>query len=127
MIFLKSLSVDEKALLNSNKNYYELEFSNIVGLVMPIILEFTFKDGTQEIVRIPAEIWKRNSEKIKKVFILDKELVNIKLDPFLETADIDLNNNYWPPRNEPTRFQLYKSNEGKIENPMQRSIRAKKR
>jgi hypothetical protein len=54
-------------------------------------------------------------------------LVNIKLDPFLETADIDLNNNYWPPRNEPTRFQLYKSNEEKIENPMQRSIRAKKR
>ena len=94
---------------------------------MPIILEFTFKDGTQEIVRIPAEIWKRNSEKIKKVFILDKELVNIKLDPFLETADVDLNNNYWPPRNEPTRFQLYKSNEEKIENPMQRSIRAKKR
>ena len=127
MIFLESLSADEKALLDSNKNYYELEFSNIGGLVMPIILEFTFKDGTQEIVRIPAEIWKRNSEKIKKVFILDKELVNIKLDPFLETADIDLNNNYWPPRNEPTRFQLYKSNEEKIENPMQRSIRAKKR
>ena len=127
MIFLESLSADEKALLDSNKNYYELEFSNIGGLVMPIILEFTFKDGTQEIVRIPAEIWKRNSEKIKKVFILDKELVNIKLDPFLETADVDLNNNYWPPRNEPTRFQLYKSNEEKIENPMQRSIRAKKR
>ena len=127
MIFLESLSADEKALLDSNKNYYELEFSNIGGLVMPIILEFTFKDGTQEIVRIPAEIWKRNSEKIKKVFILDKELANIKLDPFLETADVDLNNNYWPPRNEPTRFQLYKSNEEKIENPMQRSIRAKKR
>ena len=127
MIFLESLSADEKALLDSNKNYYELEFTNIGGLVMPIILEFTFKDGTQEIVRIPAEIWKRNSEKIKKVFILDKELVNIKLDPFLETADVDLNNNYWPPRNEPTRFQLYKSNEEKVENPMQRSIRAKKR
>ncbi len=67
-IFLESLSVDEKALLDSNKNYYELQFSNIGGLVMPIILEFTFKDGTQEIVRIPAEIWKRNSEKIKKGF-----------------------------------------------------------
>ena len=93
---------------------------------MPIILEFTYTDGTQEVIRIPAEIWKRNNEKIKKVFILDKELVNVKLDPFLETADVDLNNNYWPPRTEPTRFQLYKLDEEKLENPMQRAERAKK-
>ena len=124
--FLNTLDAEEKEFLNSDKNYYELHFSNIGGLVMPIILEFTYKDGTQEIVRIPAEIWKRNNEKIKKVFILDKELVNVKLDPFLETADVDLNNNYWPARTEPTRFQLYKQNEEKIENPMQRAERDKK-
>ena len=94
---------------------------------MPIILEFTFKDGSQEIVRIPAEIWKRNSEKIKKIFILDKELSAVKLDPFLETADVDMNNNYWPPRNEPTRFQLYKQSERNSENPMQRADRARKK
>ena len=88
--FLNTLDEEEKAFLNSDKNYYELQFSNVGGLVMPIILEFTYTDGTQEIVRIPAEIWKRNNEKIKKVFILDKELVNVKLDPFLETADVDL-------------------------------------
>jgi hypothetical protein len=124
--FLNTLDAEEEAFLNSDKNYYELQFSNIGGLVMPIILEFTYTDGTQEIVRIPAEIWKRNNEKIKKVFILDKELMNVKLDPFLETADVDLNNNYWPARTEPTRFQLYKQNEVKLENPMQRAERAKK-
>ena len=125
--FLSDLNADEIAILNSNKNYYELQFSNIGGLVMPIILEFTFKDGSQEIVRIPAEIWKRNAKKIKKIFILDKELSAVRLDPFLETADVDLNNNYWPPRNEPTRFQLYKRSEGNSENPMQRAERARKK
>ena len=126
--FIKTLNDEEKALLNSNKNYYELQFSNIGGLVMPIILEFTYTDGSSEVIRIPAEIWRRNSETIKKVFILDKELIGVKLDPFLETADIDMNNNYWPARNEPTRFQLYKlgEDEEELENPMQRANRSTK-
>ena len=123
--YLNSLDDEEKEILNSNKNYYELHFSNIGGLVMPIILEFEYIDGTSEVVRIPAEIWKSNSEKIKKIFILDKELNNIKLDPFLETADVDMNNNYWPPRTEPTRFQLFKQREWNQENPMQRDKKVK--
>ena len=126
--FIETLDDEEKVLLNSNKNYYELQFSNIGGLVMPIILEFTYTDGSSEVIRIPAEIWRRNSETIKKVFILDKELIGVKLDPFLETADIDMNNNYWPARNEPTRFQLYKlgEDEEELENPMQRANRSTK-
>ena len=126
--FIETLDDEEKALLNSNKNYYELQFSNIGGLVMPIILEFTYTDGSSEVIRIPAEIWRRNSETIKKVFILDKELIGVKLDPFLETADVDMNNNYWPARNEPTRFQLYKlgEDEEELENPMQRANRSTK-
>ena len=129
--FLESLDDVEKALLNSNKNYYELQFSNIGGLVMPIILEFTYADGTSEVIRIPAEIWRRNSEIIKKVFIVEKEIISVKLDPFLETADVNMNNNYWPARYEPTRFQLYKlgeeEEEEELENPMQRAKRAKKK
>ena len=124
--YFKNLNTEEKELLNSNTNYYEIQFSNIGGLVMPIILEFEFRDGTTELIRIPSEIWKQNSEKIKKIFILEKEVVNIKLDPFLETADVDMKNNYWPARNEPTRFQLFKQNEIKKENPMQRHLRSKK-
>ena len=122
--YMKNLDAEEKEILKSDKNYYELHFSNIGGLVMPIILEFTFVDRTTEVIRIPAEIWKRNSKEVKKVFILDKEVSNVRLDPFLETADVDLNNNSWPARNEPTRFQIFKENEEKNENPMQRVIRA---
>ena len=91
---------------------------------MPIILEFEYMNGEKEEVRIPAEIWKRNSDKITKVFILDQELKSVILDPFLETADVDRNNNYWPPRMEPTRFQLFKEAESNSENLMQRQIRS---
>ena len=123
--YIEKLDAEEKEILKSDKNYYELQFSNIGGLVMPIILEFTYEDGTNEVIRIPAEIWKKNSKEVKKIFILDKEVSSVRLDPFLETADVDLNNNYWPAKNEPTRFQMYKSNyKKKKENPMQREIRA---
>ena len=125
--YIKNLDEDEKEILKSEKNYYELNFSNIGGLVMPIILEFTFVDLTTEVVRIPAEIWKKNSNQIKKVFILDKEVLKVQLDPFLETADVNLNNNSWPARNEPTRFQIYKGKDRNNENPMQRAIRAEEK
>ena len=125
--YIKNLDEDEKEILKSEKNYYELNFSNIGGLVMPIILEFTFVDLTTEVVRIPAEIWKKNSNQIKKVFILDKEIVKVQLDPFLETADVNLNNNSWPARNEPTRFQIYKGKDRNNENPMQRAVRAEEK
>ena len=123
--YLDNLDDEEIEILSSDKNYYEIQFSNIGGLVMPIILQFEFTDGTNDVIRIPAEIWKKNSERIKKVFILDKEISNITLDPFLETADVNVNNNYWPPKNEPTRFQLFKQKSFKSENPMQRDRRSK--
>jgi len=125
--YMENLDADEKEILKSDKNYYELHFSNIGGLVMPIILEFTFIDRTTEVIRIPAEIWKKNAKQVKKIFILDKEVANVRLDPFLETADVDLNNNSWPTRNEPTRFQIFKENDKKKENPMQRAIRAEEK
>ena len=125
--YIKNLNAEEKEILKSDKNYYELQFSNIGGLVMPIILEFVYIDGTKEVIRIPAEIWKKNSKEVKKIFILDKEVSSVRLDPFLETADVDLNNNSWPARNEPTRFQLFKNKDKKKENSMQRAIRAEEK
>jgi hypothetical protein len=125
--YMKNLNAEEKEILKSDKNYYELQFSNIGGLVMPIILEFMYIDGTKEVIRIPAEIWKKNSKEVKKIFILDKEVSSVRLDPFLETADVDLNNNAWPARNEPTRFQLFKNKDKKKENSMQRAIRAEEK
>ena len=106
--FKENLNEDEKEIINSNQHFYELEFSNIGGLVMPIILDFTFSDNTNKIVKIPAEIWKKNSSQITKVFAFDKEVNLIELDPFMETADTDRSNNFWPPKMEPSKFELYK-------------------
>ena len=106
--YYNSLSEDEKKILQSDDNYYEIKFSNIGGLIMPIILEFEYVDGTTEVKRIPPEIWRMRHDKVNKVFVTEKEIKNITLDPFLETADVNTNNNHWPPKTEATRFQLYK-------------------
>ena len=116
------LTDKEKELLNSGKQYYQIEFENIGGLVMPVILEFEFRDGQKEVIRIPAEIWKTNDKKVSKVFFFEKEVRSITLDPFLETADVDVSNNYWPPRVLPSKFELYKMDESQRgserDNPM---------
>lgn len=78
------------------KNLYEVKLSNQGGLVMPVILEWTFKDGTTQIDRIPAEVWRTNESQISKVFIKDKEVVKVVLDPMAETSDIDAQNNVFP-------------------------------
>ncbi|MGH1335430.1 MAG: M1 family metallopeptidase [Aureispira sp.] len=101
------MSEKERALLDEGYTYYEIEFTNEGGLVMPIILEMTYADGSSEIVRIPAEIWRQRADKVTKVFPRKKELTNIVLDPYLETADTDRSDNYYPSRTQPTRFELY--------------------
>ncbi|MEI6864902.1 M1 family metallopeptidase [Flavicella sp.] len=122
--FKSSLSTDDLELLNSGKQFYELKLSNIGGIPMPVILEFTFEDNTTEIIRIPAEVWRKHEEKISKVFFFDKKVSSILLDPFLETADTDINNNSWPEKQVPTKFDLFKSGRSS-ENPMQRDLRLK--
>jgi hypothetical protein len=111
-----------------NKNVYELTFSNKGGLVMPIIVEWTFKDGTKEVDRIPAQVWRLNEKKVVKTFVKDKEVASIKLDPMRETADIDESNNSWGTIPEPTKFQLFKAKQGAARgqtpsgiNPMQKA------
>lgn len=79
-----------------DKNIYQVSISNKGGLVMPVIIEWTFKDGSKQIDRIPAEIWRTNESKVSKVFIKDKEVVNVVLDPLKETSDINVNDNVFP-------------------------------
>ncbi len=93
-----------------DKHFYEIVFKNKGGLVMPIIVEFTFKDGSKQIERIPAEIWRMNENTAVKVFMLDKEVSTIVMDPFQETADTDLNNNVFPKVGVPSQFDRFKSN-----------------
>ena len=125
-LYDQTYSKDEKNKRFGDKHYYELQFSNKGGLVMPIILEWTFADGTTQVDRIPAEIWRKNESQFKKVFVKDKMVKAVRLDPYRETADIDESNNNWPVKQVPTRFQVFKDH--KIEegpNPMQKA-KAKK-
>jgi len=126
--FLASLDPKEKALLESKKHFYQLDFSNKGGLVMPLILEITFEDGTKQTERIPAEIWRLNNEKVNKVFAFDKAVKSIILDPNLETTDIDTDNNYYPRIVSPSKFELFKQKgavrgQSNGENPMQQQKR----
>ncbi|WP_436487325.1 M1 family metallopeptidase [Chitinophaga sp. ARDCPP14] len=110
--FYNGLSKEEKALYDSKKNFYQLTFSNKGGLVMPLIIEWTFADGTKETDRISAYIWRKDENTVTKVFAKDKEVVAVKLDPIRETADIDESNNSWPREAAPSRFELFKSSGG---------------
>ncbi len=102
--------VDDKAIQNAynGKNFYELTFKNTGGLVSPIIIEWTYADGTKELEQIPAEIWRSNEKEVKKVFVKDKEVVNITIDPNKATGDTEMGNNYFPKREEKSKFEEYR-------------------
>jgi hypothetical protein len=105
-----------------NRHMYELTFSNKGGLVMPIIVEWTFKDGTKEVDRIPAQVWRLNENKVVKTFIKDKEVVSIKLDPYKETADINESNNTWKTIAEPSKFTIFKQRQNAPRGAQQQTI-----
>ncbi len=110
-----------------SKQFYELQFSNKGGLVMPIIIEWTYKDGSKEIERIPAQVWRKNESHLTKLFVKDKEVESIKLDPKRETADIDESNNSWPTVTTESKFQVFKAKQQLLRsipqtnNPMQQA------
>ena len=122
--FLEGLDPKQKALLKRTTNFYRVSFDNIGGLVMPILLRVHYADNSNEMIRIPAEIWRSNSENVSKLLITDKEIVRLELDPKQETADTESSNNHWPPRLIPSRFRLFK--ESPSRNPMQKAGEAKR-
>lgn len=106
------LAVIERA-VKEDKNYYVLEFSNIGGLVMPILLQLTYEDGSIESINIPAEIWRRSPTSVNKLIVTDKVLKEVEIDPSWQTADVDLNNNYFPRRIIESRIEAYKKEKSK--------------
>ncbi|MEY4134806.1 MAG: hypothetical protein RL386_1156 [Bacteroidota bacterium] len=124
--YLSSLSPEEAKFLESPKFFYEITFKNKGGLVMPLILKFEYTDGNTEELRIPAEIWLLDNEAVSKLFMTNKAINRITLDPYLETADTDMSNNYFPPVPQMNRFELFreKMTPQATENPMQRAKRA---
>lgn len=124
---IEPMDADMKAQM-ANKHFYEITFSNKGGLVMPVILEWTYADGTKEIERIPAQVWRKNEGKLVKTFVKNKPVAKVQLDPMKETADINTANNSWPKiADEPSKFQSFKIKQGAVRgqsqgiNPMQKA------
>ena len=105
---LSQLENWEAELLRLGANIYFVQFTNLGGLVMPLILQITYADGAREELRIPAEIWRRDPRTATKMFITEREIAAIQLDPFLETGDADTSNNSWPRKPVLERLELTK-------------------
>ena len=120
--YLATLSPEERKLVESaqSQHYYTLSLKNKGGLPMPVIVRMEFEDGSDSLARFPAEIWRFNDQQIKKVITTSKRVVQWTLDPYQEIADIDGENNSFPRKaQQPTRFQLFKQQAQRPQNPMQ--------
>ena len=116
--FLAGLSDRQRELIRLGMNFYVVDFKNVGGLVMPVIIQIEYTDGTKEELRIPAEIWRFNQSDVSKLIMTRKEIRYLTLDPHLETADVDLSNNYFPRRPIKSRLQLFRDQQAPM-NPMQ--------
>jgi Peptidase family M1 domain len=126
--YVAGLSKEEKVLLESGFNFVECTFEMKGELLTPIIVQLEFVDGTKELHKIPAEIWRMGDKKVTKVFKTNKEVKQVVVDPFLETADVETSNNYFPNKSTMSRFEIFKQRQGGGgENPMQRQKRAKEK
>ncbi len=112
---LKKEKIDP-ALLQTARNFYLIDFSNLGGLLTPLILKIDYTDGTSEEMKLPAELWRFNTEKASKLIMTTKELKSVTFDPRQELVDCDIENNFWPRRAVKTKFQLFKDDAAK--NPM---------
>jgi hypothetical protein len=107
----------------------EIKFSNKGGLVSPIIIQFNYSDGSSEIERISAYVWRKNEKEVTKTFLKNKKISSILVDPYRETADINEKNNFWNIKTEPSKFELFKAKNGNVrgqsagENPMQKAMK----
>jgi hypothetical protein len=90
------------------KFFYEIEFEKPGGIVMPIIVEYEYADGTKEKVTYPVQVWRKNPDSVKKAVTSDKEIIGITIDPNAETADVDLSNNAWPKEEVKSDFDKFK-------------------
>lgn len=115
--WIKQFEEDERRMFDPSMNFYAVSLKNMGGLVMPVILQVEFADGTREELRIAAEIWRRNNLQVEKIIATRKEIKSIQLDPHLETADVDTANNVWPRRPVKSKFQIFKEDRDK-NNPM---------
>jgi hypothetical protein len=103
-----NLSAAERESLKDTKYFYEIVFEKPGGLVMPILAEVTYEDGSKESLYYPAEIWRFNDKEVKKVFASEKPISSIVIDPKGLTADVDAENNSWPRKKQENKFEAFK-------------------
>jgi hypothetical protein len=121
---LAELSDQERAMLDSTDRFYRVSFKNVGGLVMPVIMIITLEDGSEQEFRIPAEIWRLDSNQCDTTIIVDQPIARFELDPYRETADINRDNNHFPPVIEPSRFKVFKAQRRRGgDNPMAKAQR----
>ena len=90
------------------KYFYEIGFEKPGGLVMPIIVKYTYADGSSDIVKYPVQLWRKNLDQVYKVVTSDKEIIEVTLDPNFETSDVNMINNNWPRKEIKSKFKLFK-------------------
>ena len=105
---MDNMTPEERAQVKEPKYFYQVTFDKPGGIPMPLIVEYTYADGTTESITYPPEIWRKNDKEVSRVFSSDKELVGIAVDPKLETADIDTTNNSWPKEEKESDFDKFK-------------------
>ena len=93
---------------SNSKYFYEITFNKPGGLVMPIIVEYTYDDGTKEKKTYPAQIWRYNDNQVTKAIHSEKQITKIVIDPDLETADVDVSNNSFP-KEKKDKFSKFKT------------------
>ncbi|WP_298548092.1 M1 family metallopeptidase [uncultured Aquimarina sp.] len=106
---IDNFSVEEREVIKEPKYFYEVTFEKPGGLVMPLIVEYTYEDGTSETVTYPAEIWRKNDAAVKRAIASEKAISKIVVDPNQETADIDTSNNSWPQNKKLGKFDKFKN------------------
>ena len=105
---MDNMTAEERAAVKEPKYFYEVTFDKPGGIPMPLIVEYSYADGTTERVTYPPEIWRKNDSQVSRVISSEKELVGIVVDPDAETADIDTANNSWPKDKSPSEFDEFK-------------------
>ena len=103
-----NFSKEERENLRDTKYFYEIIFEKPGGLVMPILAELTYEDGSVENKYYPAEIWRFNDKEVKKVLGSEKRITGIKIDPNGLTADVNTDNNSWPREKSDSKFESFK-------------------
>ena len=110
---MDNFSEQERRSMEVPKHFYQITFNKPGGLVMPLIVEYKYKDGTSEKITYPPQIWRKNDQEVSRVLATNKELESVVVDPDMETADVNTDNNSWPQKEEPNEFEQFKENQTK--------------